>query len=506
VKYANIEFYGEITMKKQKKAYPYDFKTMFGISIQGLISVGGAALMSTMFMVYLTDYAGIGPWGAVLGTTVLFVGRIFDAINDPIEGWIMDSAKVTKLGKYKKFIIASIIISMISLTLLYNMPDSIVSMPVVAGTWVIFFYFLYDIGTSFNAFIPFTRSLTSDDVLRAKFFTMSRIVGTIGGIPMGLLMSAALAIGARTGSIKHAMGGLIAVAITVIGGISLLGIFLVKEGKYAPKDEKGERVKFSDIFTMIKTNRAMSTQVFSTLFSGFMWTIVVAVEVYYVKWAYFADLTTGVVDNDKLAMYSIILGMASMVPIFLATGFSPLIIKKIGSNVKAQMLSLFLTIIPSALLYIFQLVGILQSSFPLLFILIFLVCCGSGIGYVPTTNIWAECIDYNRYMTGKEMGGLVGAIRSLLEKGQGAIAGGVTGVLLIAIGYNVDSDTGNYLGDLSKMPSLLNNFALLMGVIPALLAVIAIFIYKKWYPITPELKQKMKEQFEREDTAAGSEA
>jgi melibiose permease len=335
---------------------------------------------------------------------------------------------------------------------------------------------------------------------------MSRIVGTIGGIPMGLLMSAGLAIGARTGSIKHAMGGLIAVAVVVLGGISLLGICLVKEGKYAPRDEKGERVKFSDIFTMVKTNKAMATQVFSSLFSGFMWTILVAVEVYYVKWAYFADLTTGVVDNDKLAMYSIILGMASMVPIFLATGFSPLIIKKLGSNVKAQMLSLFLTIIPSLLLYVFQLAGILQTNFPLLFILIFLVCCGSGIGFVPTTNIWTECIDYNRYTTGKGMGGLVGAIRSLLEKGQSAIAGGVTGVLLIAIGYNVDSDTGNYLGDLSKIPSVLNNFALLMGIVPALLAVVSILIYKKWYPITPELKQKMKEQFEREDAAAGIEA
>jgi Na+/melibiose symporter-like transporter len=48
------------------------------------------------------------------------------------------------------------------------------------------------------------------------------------------------------------------------------------------------------------------------------------------------------------------------------------------------------------------------------------------------------------------------------------------------------------------MPGLLNNFALLMGVIPAVLTVISLVIYKKWYPITTELKQKMKEQFDSE--------
>jgi Na+/melibiose symporter-like transporter len=484
---------------KEKKLYPRDAKTMFGIAVQGLISVAGAAMMQTMFMVYLTDYAGIGPWGAVLATTVLFAGRIFDVINDPIEGWIMDSAKVTKLGKYKKFIIVSVILSTLALVFLYNIPNGIVKTPLLVGIWVILFYFMYDVGISFNAFIPLTRSLTNDDVLRAKFFSVSRIVATCGGIPMGLIMSAALAVGNRMGGIKNAIGLLSGGAITIIGLVSLLGVCMVKEGKHDTAENQDGRVKFRDIFNMLKINKAMAVQLLSSLFSGFMWTITVAVETYYVKWAYCADLTTGVVDNGKLATYTIMLGMASMLPIFLITGFSPAIIRKMGSNVKAQMLSLCLTIIPSIALYVLQLTGILQTSFPLLFSLVFIICCGTGIGYVPTTGIWTECIDYNRYKTGKEMGGMVTAVRNILEKGQGAIAGAITGALLIAIGYNVDSATGNFLGDLSKMPALLNNFVLLMGPVPAVLAVISVLIYKKWYPITPEIKQQMKEYFENQE-------
>ena len=479
---------------KQKGVYPNDFKTKFGIGIQGLISVAGAALMSTMFMVYLTDYAGIGSWGATLATAVLFFGRIFDALNDPLEGWIIDNAKVTKTGKYKKFIIASVIITSVSLLMLYNMPDAILKSPVFVGIWVVFFYFAYDVGTSFNAFIPFTQSLTDDDEIRAKLFTISRIIGTIGAIPMGLLMTAALAFGDRLGGIKNAIGIMTLAAVIPVGLLSLWGILIVKEGKHIVEEE-AESARFRDIFAMLRTNKAMGVHVASSLFSGFTWNIVAAVELYYIKWAYCADLATGIVDNEKLAAYTMIAGAAMVVPIFLITPFSSYVIKKTGSNVNAQKLSLALTLIPSVVMYILQLFGVLQGSFALMFVLVLLIACAMGIGFVPATAMWAECIEYNRFKTGKEMGGLVSAIRSLLEKGQGAVAGALVGILLIFIGYNVDSNTGSYLGELSRMPSLLNNFVLLMGIIPAGLSVIAILIYRA-YPITPELKKEMKEQFE----------
>ncbi|HHV11859.1 MAG TPA: MFS transporter [Clostridiales bacterium] len=483
---------------KVKKQYPYDFKTIFGISIQGLISVAGAALMSSMFMVYLTDYSGIGAWGAVLATTVLFVGRIFDAVNDPIQGWIMDNYKGGKWGKYKPFVFASVIGSTVALIFLYNLPDSFAKIPLLAGIWVFFFYFAFDVATSFNAFIPFTRSITDDDVLRSKFFTVSRIVGTCGAIPLGMITTIALAVGDKLGGIKNAIGILTVAMLIPVGAISLVGVACVKEGKHREEGENHERIKFRDIGRMLTQNKAMLTHVLASLFSGFMWTLMTTVEIYYLKWAYCADLTTGAVDNGKLAMLTIVLGMASIVPILFATPFSPILIKKLGSNIKVQILSIGLSAIPCALITVFQYMGILQKNLPLFLVLVFAGGMISGLGYVPATGIWAECIDYNRYKTGKEMGALVQAVRGILEKGQSALAGGIVGSLLIAIGYSVDAKTGDYLGNLSKMPGILNNFGVIMGIIPAVLAVVAVIVYKKMWPITPEIKQAMKEQFEKD--------
>ncbi|MBT1170708.1 MFS transporter [Bifidobacterium sp. SO4] len=499
------EVNAEQTVKRARhREYPYDGKTMFGMAAQGLISIAGAALMSAVFMNYLTDYAGIGAWGATLATTVLFAGRIFDAFNDPIEGWIMDSAKTTKHGKYKKFIIASVVISAVSLILLYNIPNAIVSNPLLVGIWVVFFYFAYDVGTSFNAFLPLVQSVTEDDTLRAKFFTVSRIVGTVGAIPMGMVMTLALALGNSMGGIKNAIGILVSAAVIVVGGISLVAICMVKEGHHSVRDEKHPVVKPRDILNMLQSNKALAVNFLACLFFGFTWTLTSAVATYYLKWGYNANLVTGQVDNAQFAVQTLILSAASLVPIFAVTAFSPIMVRKCGSNLKAMEISIAMMIVPAALIFVLQMVGILQQNFWILFLLLFLVNCASGLTFVPGYGLWTECIDYNRYLTGREMGGLVNAIKALLEKGQNAIAGAITGVLLIAIGYNVDSATGAYLGDLSQMPALLDKLSFLMGVVPAVLALLALLVYRCAYPITPEIRAAMRERFDAESALANT--
>jgi len=64
--------------------------------------------------------------------------------------------------------------------------------------------------------------------------------------------------------------------------------------------------------------------------------------------------------------------------------------------------------------------------------------------------------------------------------------------VLTAIGYQVDSATDTYLGELSAIPSLLGWFIVIMGLIPGILGIIAWIILGK-YPITDEIRAKMKE-------------
>ena len=53
-------------------------------TVNGLCTV----FMSSMFMQYMTDYAGLGAMGATLATSLLLFARIFDAVDDPIQGFL----------------------------------------------------------------------------------------------------------------------------------------------------------------------------------------------------------------------------------------------------------------------------------------------------------------------------------------------------------------------------------------------------------------------------------
>ena len=88
-------------MKNQKKTGELKFRDYFGTTAMSVTDGLASTVMTGLFMLYLTDYAGIGQWGAILGSGLLMFARLFDAINDPFEGWLMDRGKITKYGKYR---------------------------------------------------------------------------------------------------------------------------------------------------------------------------------------------------------------------------------------------------------------------------------------------------------------------------------------------------------------------------------------------------------------------
>ncbi len=90
-------------MKKNTKGSEYiGLKECFGTTTLSFTHALTGVLMSSMLMVYMTEYSGISN-AALLASVLLMTARIIDAVNDPIQGFIIDSSKRTKVGKYKPF-------------------------------------------------------------------------------------------------------------------------------------------------------------------------------------------------------------------------------------------------------------------------------------------------------------------------------------------------------------------------------------------------------------------
>ena len=478
-------------MAKIKDPNRVRFTDYLGVTLMSLTDCIAAGLMTSWFMVYLTDYAGLGTWGALLGSVLLIVMRLFDAVNDPLEGWIMDKAKVGKYGKYKPFIIISIICEMLGLSSLFFIPEGITSTPVLVVIWVVVAYLIYDIGASFFAPNLVYRTLTLDSAKRGKLMIAPRMMSMIMGMVTGSIISIVGGVNEGIGNLHTAFGVTVMAFAVGTGVVSLLGITMVKEKHHAEKDEKEPAAKFTDIFVMFKENEALRTKFCATIFSGFIWTFLFATIQYYIKWAYCADLTTGAVDADKFGMLSLIASMMMLLPLLLGTAIAMPLMKLFKTPARTHRFVILAEAIPCGILFVLQMVGVLQSSPTILLGMVAISATAIGIGYIPGEALNIEIMDYQIYKNGKDRSAQVNATAKFLDKAQNAISSGLVGVVLVAVGYVVDSVTGDYAGELANIPGMLNWFIVIMGLVPCILGFVALYIFRK-YPITPELAAEMK--------------
>lgn len=466
------------------------FKDYFGTTTMSAVDALGASLMTSWFMQYLTDYSGIGKWAGILGTTLLMIGRLFDAVNDPLEGWIMSRAKVGKHGKYKPFIFLSIILTAAGVAGLFFLPESIGDNPVMICIWVIGFYLLFDIGASFYAPNLVYRTMTLEQGSRGKLVIGPRLLNMMIGMVTGGLIGIVSSVNAGVGNMHTAFGITILVMVSTVAVVALIGLLFVKE-KYHAENESEETVKITDIFTMLKRNKAMSTVTSAAVFSGFIWTFLFATMLYYVKWAYCADLTTGAVDTASYGMLSLIGSMMMFMPLIIGTAIATPLMKLAKSAIKLTRILKLTQGIVGGLLFVLHIVGILPNSPAIFFSLLAISATCIGVEYIPQEVVNMEIMDYELYQTGKDRSALCHATNKFITKAQSALASGIVGAILVGIGYTVDSATDTYIGELSRLPSLLTWFIVVMGLIPFFLGVIAFVILKK-YPVTDEIRAEMK--------------
>ncbi len=471
-------------------------KPYFGTALMSLCDSMGAAVMTSWFMQYLTDYAGIGSWGAILGTTLLLVARLVDAVNDPLQGWIIDRSKVTKFGKYRPFVLLSILMTAIGVGGLFSLPTAFSDSPVMICVWVLFFYLMYDLGASFYTPNLIYRTITKNEHQRGKLIIAPRMLNMIIGMVASALITIVSSVNQSIGNMHDAFSVVMIGAMVIFGVLAILGLLLVKEKHHAERDADAPAVKFTDLFRMLGNNAALRIKVLSAVFFGFCWTFLFATMLYYIKWAYCADLTTGAVDTETYGMLSLIGSMMMLLPLILGTAIANPLMKAFKSAAKTYIFCIILLAVPCGLMFVLQILGILQTS-PFIFLgCVAVAAVAIGISYIPQEVMNMETMDYEVYLHGQDRSAQCNACYKFLDKAQSAISASVVGMILIAIGYEVDSATDTYLGELSAIPGMLNWFIVVMGLVPCILGVVAALILRK-YPITDEVRADMKEKLSK---------
>lgn len=322
-------------------------------------------------------------------------------------------------------------------------------------------------------------------------------------IPFAFVLQIIAGVNKNVGNMHDSFALVTTTIVVPVALISLLGISCVKEGNYGEeKETTEEKISIRDIIYLFKTNKPMLVSKGSQIFSGFVWTLIFAATTYYVKYRFCADLTTGEVDSSKFGLYTMIVGMLQMLPLMAGAMVGPMLIRKVGDAMKTMKLFLMLQAVGLILMFALNFIGVFSMpgifGWVLYVTLLAFVLFASGCTFVPNTVIGMECMDYGLWKTGKQSNAIVESVGKFLEKAQTALSSALVGMLLIAVGYVVDSKTDTYIGELSALPGMLNSFMVISALIPAVLCIIARVILQ-FYPID----QKMREQMKKELTEKG---
>ena len=141
-------------------------------------------LMSMFTLVFFQNGAGLT---LKQGTTIILIGRIFDALNDPVMGMIVDRTK-SRWGKMRPYLLFAPIPIAICTIALFTAPFAEGSK--AAFVWALVTYILWGVAFTIQD-VPFwglSSVITPLESERTSFISTARLGSTFGGILPALLV------------------------------------------------------------------------------------------------------------------------------------------------------------------------------------------------------------------------------------------------------------------------------------------------------------------------------
>jgi len=489
-------------MKTTKRQYPGNLRGITGFFMAPFASAFVGMSMS-MLMLYFTDYSGIDTamgktgYAVAFGTVFLMLTRIIDAVDDPVQGWLIDSSKECRFGKYRRFMFIGTAVLAVGGIMLYAMPTAVKKNPFLLWGWAIVGYLLYDMGSAMsNITAALLQKVTTDAAIRAKLAVALRLGCVIAAVP-AIFYATIVTIVGKNGNLGKAASQTAVILIMICCAIEWIGAGILKEPYLEKENEEHKSaVNFKEIGALLKISPLWVHSV-GFLIGNMSYGLAAGVMLYFIKWYFCADAATGTVNLVRFAALSGTYSLITLIPNFLSPFFTTFILRFFKTVDRSMSGCMMLISGGYFLIFLLNITGIMKASPILLFVLFFLIMIPSGVSAQFSVLLTIECADYAEYTIGRNMTALTSSIYNLTQKASSAIGALIPGALLIAVGYSVNEETGAYAGELSSLPRMITGLSLILALVPAIMALISYIIYKNFYKITPEMRKTMSEELER---------
>lgn len=435
---------------------------------------------------YLTGYVGVA---VVLATSIMTFMRIWDAITDPIVGYLVDKTD-GKFGKNRPFMAVGNVVLVITTFLMFftthHLPEQF------RFIYFLFIYLIYIIGYTLQTVVTKSAQscLTNDPKQRPTF-------GIYDGIYTAVLMALLPGFVAQTLVPKY--GGFtaelfqelwmyVAPLSIAFTWLAILALRTKDRTEYFGTG-KPVRVTFKDYWDVLKNNRAIQMLIVS---------------------ASTDKLSLMITSNAtvQVIIFGIIIGDFKLLNAFNQYTLIPkILIMILGVRFIAQrlgqrkallwgsMAGIVLNGLVWALFYLgdpttFSLPGAQGFTgftfFTIAFLTLFMLSQGaSGLAGTMIIPMTADCADYEVYRSGRYVPGLMGTLFSAVDKIISSFGAAFVGVLCAAIGFTDKLPTVDtpYSNELKFIGLVMFSGFIIFGYICNVIAM-------KFYPLN---KEKMEE-------------
>ncbi len=391
-------------------------------------------LFANFLLAYVLFTRSLSPkqFGAI--GVILIIARIWDAINDPVMGGIIENTR-TKVGKFKPWIIIGAVLNAVVVIIMF-------SNRVEGWNFVILFaalYFFWDITWTMNdiGYWSMLPSLTSDPKKRDKLTSFANLFAMIGAIlAMGLIPILTNGTAAIGGS---SISGFRSVAIFIALGLVVsqtVVYFFVRENKTAHL-EKEEHIGLKKMVSVIfKNDQLLWVALVMLLYNvGSALLTAFGVNYIYLTFGYNGTYVTIFVGFYALASIAINLLYPRLAAKMSRKKMSTLAM--ITTTIGYLLFFIFGTILPAAGAPVgIQLAFILLEAF--------IIGFGHSLIYMVITIYLTNTIEYNEYKTGSRDEAIIFSLRPFMAKMGSALQQAIITVAYLAIGMlNITNGISN---------------------------------------------------------------
>lgn len=396
-------------MKVEKKT-----KYFFGI---GGFGKDMMFAMSTIMSIYFIAYVGISA--AFVGIMFLAV-RVFDAINDPIMGWISDNTK-SRWGKFRPWILVGTILNAIVLLFVFYKPDLAVD-SISMLIYITVFYMLWGVTYTlmdipFWALIP---ALSDDQKERESTTTIVRLFTSLGFFVISapfIIVVTLLGGGESRNEMLHGFF-LLAIIVSVIFLISQ--IILITKVKENITVENTEKITLKGMFSLLKANDQLFVVVVVMLVANFALFTTAGMSFFYIKY-----------DLGKLHLLFPFLAAGGTIQLA-GILLYPLLSKKYP---RKKIFNMYINFQVVAFILLLINALILGNNITFLFAFGAIVFFWQGTMQVMQTVLLADTVEYGEVVTKRRSESIIFALQTFIAKLATGLSVAVVGVGLAIIGF-----------------------------------------------------------------------